>query len=180
MSVVIHESDMDFGVYEDDQVFQIEKCQQYQKSLKPNGIKSCEFILRKGNKLYFVEAKTSCPQQINTNSSEEKIKKYQDYVSDILLKMRHSLNLYSAILFSRYSNEGISKTMMDSDLSDLEIRLVLVVKNAEKEWLAPFVDVFNKALYSELQIWKPSRVFVMNESTAKQKGLIAGLAAMAD
>ncbi|MCD7955521.1 MAG: hypothetical protein LUG93_07170 [Lachnospiraceae bacterium] len=90
--MVIRESDMNFGEFEDSQVFQIEKCQQYQKGLRPKGIKSCEFILRKGKKQYFVEAKSSCPKQITADSSEEKIKKYQDYVNDISLKMRHSLN----------------------------------------------------------------------------------------
>ncbi|MCC8047415.1 MAG: hypothetical protein LIP12_18335 [Clostridiales bacterium] len=154
--MMIRESNMNFGKFEDSQVFQIEKCEQYQKGLKLKGIKSCEFILRKGKKLYFVEAKTSCPKQITADSSEEKIKKYHDYVNDILSKMKHSLNLYSAILLNRYPSEDVSETMRSNDLSNLEIMFVLVVKNAEKEWLAPFADVFNKALYSELQIWKPS------------------------
>jgi hypothetical protein len=37
-------------------------------------------------------------------------------------------------------------------LSALEIRLVLVVKNAEKAWLEPFQDVFRNMLQDELRI----------------------------
>ena len=64
MGVIIEESGLRFGEYYEDQVFQIETSPQYTKSLRDNGIKSCEFILRKGKKLYFFEAKSSCPRQI--------------------------------------------------------------------------------------------------------------------
>ena len=74
MGIIIRESDMKFGEYEEDQVFQIEKCPQYTEKLKPRGIKSCEFILRRGKRLYFVEAKKSCPKQIMADTPEEKIK----------------------------------------------------------------------------------------------------------
>ena len=45
--VVIRESDMCFGEYTEEQVFVIEKSTQYYEKLRPNGIKSCEFILRR-------------------------------------------------------------------------------------------------------------------------------------
>ena len=66
MAVIISESDMQFGEYDEEQVFQIDTCFQYIEKLKPNGIKSCEFILRRKDKLHFVEAKQlvlgSCQQ----------------------------------------------------------------------------------------------------------------------
>lgn len=68
MAVIISESDMQFGEYEQEQIFQLEKSSQYTKKLRPNGIKSCEFILRRDNKLYFVEAKKSCPMQIEADT----------------------------------------------------------------------------------------------------------------
>lgn len=59
--VTISESDMRFGEYREEDVFYIEKCKQYQNNLMPNGVKSCEFVLKRADTLYFVEAKTSCP-----------------------------------------------------------------------------------------------------------------------
>ena len=85
MAVIILESEMQFGEYKEEQVFQLEKSDQYTKKLRPNGIKSCEFILRRNNKLYFIEAKKSCPKQIMADTSEEKIIKYKEYIQDIAL-----------------------------------------------------------------------------------------------
>ena len=45
------EANMQFGEYSEEQVFHLEKSGQYVEKLKPNGIKSCEFILRRDNKL---------------------------------------------------------------------------------------------------------------------------------
>ena len=59
MTVVITESGMQFGKYTEEQVFPLEKSIQYTEKLMPNGIKSCEFILRRERKLYFVEAKST-------------------------------------------------------------------------------------------------------------------------
>ena len=76
MGVIIRESGMEFGEYDENQVFWIEASEQYTKSLRQNGIKSCEFILRRGNNLYFIEAKSSCPRQILAGiPSDEKEKK---------------------------------------------------------------------------------------------------------
>lgn len=172
MAVIISESDMQFGEYELEQVFQLEKSSQYTKKLKPNGIKSCEFILRRDNRLYFVEAKKSCPRQIEANTSEEKRIKYREYIHDIALKMRHSLALYSNILLERYDTEGVPELLRQQNLSDLEIRLVLVVKNAEKSWLAPFQDVFRNELQDELRIWKIPGFSIINEETARNMHFI--------
>lgn len=172
MAIIIPESDMQFGEYEEEQVFHLEKSNQYEEKLKSNGIKSCEFILRRDNKLYFVEAKTSCPRQIIADTSEEKREKYNEYIQDIALKMRHSLTLYSNILLERYTKEGVPELLREKNMSNLEIRLVLVVKNAEKEWLIPFQDVFRKVLRDELRIWKIPSFSIINEATAREKRFI--------
>ncbi len=172
MAVIIPESDMQFGEYTDEQVFQLEKSAQYTEKLKEKGIKTCEFILRRGSKLYFVEAKRSCPRQITADSPEEKIKKYNEYIHEIVWKMRHSLTLYANILLKRYGSEGISELLRKADMSGLEIILVLVVKNAEKEWLVPFQDVFRNRLRDEMGIWKIHHFFVINEATARAKHFI--------
>ena len=172
MTVTIRESDMLFGEYEQEQVFQLERSSQYTGKLRPNGIKSCEFILRRDNKLYFVEAKKSCPMQIKADSPEDKIIKYNEYIHDIALKMRHSLSLYANIVLGRYSSENIPELLMEKDMAELEIRLILVVKNAQKEWLIPFQDVFRKVLKDELRIWKIPGLSIINEQTAREKGFI--------
>ncbi len=172
MAVIISESEMQFGKYEKEQVFQMEKCSQYTKTLMPNGIKSCEFILRRDHKLYFIEAKKSCPRQISAETPQEKIRKYNEYIQDIVLKMRHSLALYANILLERYTAEGVPEMLREKNMSYLEIRLVLVVKDAEKEWLVPFQDVFRKRLQDELRIWKIPAFSIINEDTAREKHFI--------
>ena len=172
MGIVIAESGMQFGEYDQEHVYQLEKSSQYTKKLRPNGIKSCEFILRRDNTLYFVEAKTSCPQQIKADTPEEKRMKYHEYIQDIVLKMRHSLALYSNILLGRYDMDGIPELLRERNMSNLEIKLVLVVRTAEKEWLIPFQDVFRKALQDEIKIWNISAVSIINEDTARDKHFI--------
>lgn len=95
MSVVITESDMQFGKYPENFIFQIEDSAQYTEKLRQNGVRSCEFILRRGNNLCFVEAKTSCPNQITANSSEEKKIKYQEYIQEIVEKIFTRWNVRS-------------------------------------------------------------------------------------
>lgn len=172
MAVVIPESNMQFGEYSEEQVFHLEKSGQYVEKLKSNGIKSCEFILRRDNRLFFVEAKSSCPNQITADTPEEKKIKYDAYIRDIVLKMRHSLTLYSNILFQRYDTDGVPEMLRQTDLSGLQIILVLVVKNAEKEWLIPFQDVFRRELKDEIKIWKVFSFIVINEAAARAKHLI--------
>lgn len=68
--MIIEESGMRFGEYQDNRVFYIEKSPQYQNRLMPNGIKTCEFILQRNPSLCFIEAKKSCPNQISKETSE--------------------------------------------------------------------------------------------------------------
>ena len=86
--------------------------------------------------------------------------------------MRHSLTLYSNILLERYPAENVPELLQEKDMSDLEIRLVLVVKDAKKEWLAPFQDVFRETLRDELRIWKIPGLSIINEATAREKSFI--------
>lgn len=58
--------------------------------------------------------------------------------------MKHSLTLYANILLGCYTDVGMSEKLLEAHLANIEIQLVLVVKNAEEEWLEPFSDVFKK------------------------------------
>lgn len=167
--VIINESDMRFGKYSEEDVFYIEKSDQYQNSLRGNGVKSCEFILKKADTLYFVEAKSSCPNQITADSSKEKREKYNEYIADIIDKMRHSLALYANILLKRHDATGIPNNFLETDLSAKQIKLVLVVKNAEEMWLIPLKEKLNKELKREAKIWKYTDFYVINEEQARKK-----------
>ena len=170
--VIIDESDMHFGEYSEEDVFYIEKSDQYQNNLKGNGVKICEFILKKADTLYFVEAKSSCPNQITADSPKEKREKYNEYIADIIDKMRHSLALYANILLKRHDATGIPNNFLETDLSAKRIKLVLVVKNAEEMWLIPLKEKLDKELKREAKIWKFTDFYVINEERARKKRFV--------
>lgn len=170
--MIIEESGIKFGEYADNRVFYIEKSPQYRKHLMPNGIKTCEFILLRDSGLCFVEAKKTCPNQISEETPEDMVEKYNEYINDITTKMRHSLALYASILLERHSAENISEEMLENKLSALDsnIKIILVVKEAEKGWLNQLKEKLEKQLTHERRIWK-AQVIVLNEEQAKRKHL---------
>lgn len=178
MGVIIEESGLRFGEYYEDQVFQIETSPQYTKSLRQNGIKTCEFILRKGKKLYFSEAKQSCPRQIMKdipdNEKEEKKKRYDEFIQEIVLKMRHSLSLYGNILLKQYSQDKVPEKLVNPDLSNTQISLVLVINPQEGD-LEPepeLRDDLQLHLKDEMKIWKIQSLFVITPQQARKKQFI--------
>ena len=176
MGVIIEESGLRFGEYYEDQVFQIETSPQYTKSLRDNGIKSCEFILRKGKKLYFFEAKSSCPRQIMKDipDKDEKKKQYDEFIEEIVLKMRHSLALYGNILLKQYSQDKVPEKLADPDLSNTLIYLVLVINPQEGDWEPEpeLQDDLRLHLKDEMRIWKIQSLFVITPQQARKKQFI--------
>lgn len=170
MGVTIPESGMTFGEYKEEQVFQIEKSEQYTKKLRQHGVRRCEFVLLRADKLCFIEAKKSYPDPINGCSSEKKKVQFYKDIQEIVEKMRHSLELYASILLKRYSQVGVSELMQNAET--LELRLILVIKNADKSWIIPLQDIFRKELRSEMQIWKIPEFIILNEEQARKKHLI--------
>lgn len=178
MGVIIVESGLQFGEYHEDQVFQIETSEQYTKSLRQNGIKSCEFILRKGKKLYFFEAKSSCPRQIMKgipdNEKAEKKKRYDEFIEEIVLKMRHSLSLYGNILLKKYSQDKVPEKLANPDLSNTEICLVVVINPQGGKWEPEpeLQDDLRLHLKDEMRIWKIQSLFVITPQQAREKHFI--------
>lgn len=178
MGVIIEESGLRFGEYHENQVFQIETSEQYTKSLRQNGIKTCEFILRKGKKLYFFEAKQSCPRQIlkdiPDNEKEEKKKRYDEFIEEIVLKMRHSLSLYGNILLKRYSQDNVSENLANSDLSNSLIYLILVINPQEGEWEPEpeLQDDLRLHLKDEMRLWKIQSLLVITPQQAREKHFV--------
>lgn len=91
--------------------------------------------------------------------------------------MQHSLAMYANILLGQYDGAAVPEQMRRNLLADKEIRLVLVVKNAEKAWLVPLKEVLEKQLRNDLKIWKIKSFVVINEETAYQKHFIAQISA---
>lgn len=178
MGVIIEESGLRFGEYHENQVFQIETSEQYTKSLRQNGIKTCKFILRKGKKLYFFEAKQSCPRQIlkdiPDNEKEEKKKRYDEFIEEIVLKMRHSLSLYGNILLKRYSQDNVSENLANSDLSNSLIYLILVINPQEGEWEPEpeLQDDLRLHLKDEMRLWKIQSLLVITPQQAREKHFV--------
>lgn len=178
MGVIIEESGLRFGEYYEDQVFQIETSPQYTKSLRDNGIKSCEFILRKGKKLYFFEAKQSCPRQIvgdiPAGEKEKRTEAYNKFIEEIVLKMRHSLALYGNILLKQYSQDKVPEKLADPDLSNTLIYLVLVINPQEGEWEPEpeLQDDLRLHLKDEMRIWKIQSLAVITPQQAREKNFI--------
>jgi hypothetical protein len=74
----IIESGMVFGEYDTNDLFRIEKSQIY-KEIGP-GVKTVEFILKQNAQIWFVEAKTSCPNAAHRNESTKKQRNLKSFI----------------------------------------------------------------------------------------------------
>lgn len=163
--MMIPESEMNFGPFEETALFQIEKSRIY-KDLG-TGIKTVEFILRYAeDSIVFLEAKKSCPNAANRYESEEKKEKFEEYYASITEKFVASLQIYLTTILDKYENisEVGIKLQNVRSLRDIHLKFILVIKNAEDiTWLAGL-----KARL--LQIWKiwGVEVAVLNEELAGQ------------
>lgn len=160
--MIINESGMRFGEYTEETVFQIEKSHIYKK-IQQN-IPIAEFILLQfsHNKpiIYIIEAKSSSPRQT------------EHYISDIQTKFINSLTLWFALRLERHPDNisELSAAFQKLEIKTLDIRFILVIKKAKKDWLPPLQDMLNKALRPTLKLWGISSqaVVVLNEEMARQ------------
>lgn len=138
----------------------------------PMGVKSCEFILLRDHAIYFIEAKTSNPKETDEDTPADKIQKYHEYIEDVVDKMKHSVSLYAGILLRRHDSGGVPEKLMSYDLSGKKIKLVLVVKNAKKEWLIPLQEKLWSTLGAFRVLWNIDGFYAINESTAREKHFV--------
>lgn len=100
---VIPESGMNFGKYDEKDLFHIETSEIYKKL--GDGIPTVEFILKyNGNNIVFLEAKKSCPNVANRYESKEKELKFEEYYGSITEKFISSLQIYLAAIMNRYQD----------------------------------------------------------------------------
>lgn len=164
--VVIKESNMLFGEYEENKVFKIENSELHNKI--GNGIKVVEFILlRNGKYIDFIEAKSSSPQPSNDNKE-----RFHEFIEEISDKFIHSFNLYySGIMKRNIGYEEISNDFFELDLRKINFKFILVIKDHKEEWLIPLSEAIKKKLIYHNRIWK-SDIIVINEKLAKQYNLV--------
>ena len=174
LPVIINESGMCFGPYTHDKVFRIEESSIY-KSLE-GGVKIAEFLLLRsieGKKplLCVVEAKQSSPKPENSN--------FNGFIEDISEKMVNSFSLGWALRLKRHPNADseLPKQFQKLDLSEVDVRFVLVIKGHKNEWLGPLQEAIERTLRSTTKTWGlgSNPVAVMNERLAKKHQLLAGI-----
>ena len=160
--MTISESDMTFGDYPEENVLWLEKLPAYTASLRPHGVKSCEFALLRGETekaLCFIEAKKSSPREL------------KEYAGDIAEKLRHSLTLYENILLERQAAE-LPRSFRELDHGKCRIYLILVIRDAKAEWLPPIQDRLRQLTEAERRLFRTEPILVLNEELARKKRYI--------
>ena len=152
---VITESEMNFGKFDETELFHIEDSRIYKEL--GSGIKTVEFVLKYGqNSILFLEAKKSCPNAANRSESAEKEGKNEEYYASITEKFIASLQIYLAAILNRFpdtSEVGESLKSM-SGLKDVQLKFILVIKNAEDvTWLAGPLAELKSRLLQIRKIW---------------------------
>ena len=164
--VQINESNMIFGEFKENKIFEIEKSKLHNKI--GNGIKVVEFIfLRNKNELNFIEAKSSSPRPTKQNYI-----RFNDFIEEISDKFIHSFNLFYSAILKRNKDYGeINNNFFEIDNSQVKLKFILVIKGHEIEWLLPISDALKNKLSYQNIIWK-SEVVVMNEKIANTYNLV--------
>jgi hypothetical protein len=69
----------------------------------------------------------------------------------------------------------LSQSFRDMDLSHVDFRFILVVKNHEEQWLVPLQEALNQKFWATAKTWAlaPSCVLVLNNEMAAKKGLVS-------
>lgn len=170
---VITESEMNFGEFEEADLFHIEESKIY--SNIGAGVKTVEFVLKSDEKsLIFLEAKKSCPNADNHLNSKEKAEKFEEYYTSITDKFVSSLQIYLATLLERFPNtEEVGDNLKSiEDMRDIKLKFVLVIKDAEDvAWLAGPATELKARLLQFIRIWDVE-IIVLNEELAGKYRLI--------
>ncbi len=131
------------------------------------GFAVCECVARLGDKVYFIEAKSSSPRP------NGKVR-FNEFVAEITKKFADSLSVYHAVL-ARHDDEPVPEGLRSINMRDADYQLYLIVYGHQPEWLVPLSDALKSQLRHVLKVWnvKDVAVKVINEKIAKQKGLIS-------
>lgn len=160
------ESGMNFGEFDDANVFRIEKSHLLQRC---QGVQTVEFIWKKKKtKLVFVEAKSSSPIV-----SGQKREHYETFITEIVGKFLDSFNLLVSCLLKRRTGweeipDGIRTEV---DYSKIQFQFVLIINGHEEKWLPGLQKELQESMKKHHKIWN-STVVVMNDKIAREQHFI--------
>lgn len=168
----ITESGMTFGPFAEGCLFRLEDSKVYRKI--EEGIQMAEFVAVQGgavDRLVTLEAKTSAPRAENEPD-------FSSYIEAVSSKLMNGFHLLHALRLGRHHKvvEELPSGFHTMDFGTCEHRLLLVIKNAQNEWLPPIQDALQTALRTHVKLWNlgPKSVVVLNEEGARKKGFIKG------
>ncbi len=135
----------------------------YVKMSSDYGTKDVDFIIKRENKLLFIEAKTSSPREL------------KDYINEIVVKFIDSLFIFTGIILNRNNTQSSIITPEMNKVSHLKgsMQLVLIIKNAEKLHLRPIRDLLQSKLRKIIKMYSlETTIIVMNEAQSRGKNFI--------
>lgn len=165
--VTITESGVTFGHFTSDDCYEIEHSKGH-NSLG-QGFKMVEFTYLTNQKLFVVEAKSSIPRATNQPN-------YDQYWEEILEKFENALMLQVMAYLRRNpaadTELPLQHKTMDWQQTSLQLRLV--IPTVPDQHLPPITDKFRQCLNKLKKLWniKDTHIFVLNESKARQQGLL--------
>ena len=177
--ITIDESGMTFGPFADTHCFQIENSLLH-NSAQP-GVQIAEFLLihdGRGNlppQVWIIEAKSSTPNPGSPLPGAAET--FSGFIAEIRDKLLNALTLGVAACIGRHANAGqvLPQAFTALPLDRTVFRLVLVINGHRAEWLPPLQDALAQALRVTSRTWElgAGSVVVMNDTLARQRGLIA-------
>ena len=120
MSIIIEESNLLFGEYDESDIFRVEQSKVY-KSLGAN-VRVVEFVLRhKNNEFILIEAKSSSPKP----GSQDDFDVFIDEITD---KFIHTIDLYFSLIIKRLDDieHEMPLGFKAADYSNAKIKLLLI------------------------------------------------------
>jgi len=167
----IIESGMTFGPYPEGRCFYIEKSNCY--SAIQEHIQMAEFLLLRTNRekpvMWIIEAKSSTPRP-------ETQPNFDNFIAEIREKLINAFSLGWASCLRRHQHAEaeLPEAFKTLDLSQTDVKFVLVIKGYQDDWLPPLQDALGIALRSTVKSWAfaPTSIAVINDALAQQYGLI--------
>lgn len=165
------ESGMDFSPLfnnPDYKSFYIEKSNDY-KCLKPDGVKSVEFLSIHGDSLCFIEAKTTFAN-INRVENAEKI---QTDFQELYNKFHHSFLLFASKELKISSPSTNFPFLGEGILETHKLKFYLVIKESEKDWCENIKIKLERDIFAPLKSLLNLEIRVINSEIAKKFKIIA-------
>ncbi len=167
----IFESAMTFGPYPEGRCFYIQESNCY-TAIKDH-VKIAEFLLLRSNKekpdILVVEAKSKTPHPENKP-------RFDDFIAEIKEKLINAFSLGWASCLKRHpkAEAELPEGFKTLNLSQVDVKFILVVKGYPVEWLPPLQEGLGEALRSTIKCWAftPNSVAVINDALARNYGLI--------